>query len=351
MPTSLPSGILSGKKRPCSRQVRPASTPTQSRPRESSNRLVGLLPGELPALSVERQAGRLQMDQRAPFGDPEAAVAGGHDGSDVAATQALRGRQRRHFDIAEPVQAGGGGHPQAPFPVREDVAHRIARQPVGAGEPLRPSPCDPQQPVLERTDPHAAAALGAQQIGFQLRPQRAGIARPTPCREPPDPLVQSPRPQGAADIVGEGGDPVPVRRLGRARERVALRVLRRLRPPSAGAAVAPEPDVTLPVLVQGPDIAEPVLGREPETAEVPALPTAEGRKVRNRPRVSRPDRAPAVFEESAEAPRPRMDHEVRGPPLCQSVGGADPEAAVAGLQQADDPITRKTSIPPAAPKA
>ncbi len=281
------------------------------------------------------------MDQHVSFGDPDAPIPGGHDRSDVASTQALLRRQRRHLDIAEPVQAGGRGDPQAPLPVLEDVVHRVARQPVGTGEPLRPPLCDPHQPVPQRTDPQAAPAIGEHRLSFQLEVRRAGMARPTARHQPPDPLGSGPRPQGAAGVVGEGEDSVLAHHLGQAPERVALRALRRLRLPPADTAIPSEPDVALPVLMQSPDIAEPELGREPETPEVPAHRTAEGRKLR-RPRVSRPDRAPTVFEESAEAPLPRMDHEVRGAPLRQSVGGADPEAPVAGCQEFEDPIARKT---------
>src|SRR5262245_18181275 len=94
--------------------------------------------------------------------------------------------------------------------------------------------------------------------------------------------------------------------------------------------------------MQRSDVVEPELVRESETPEVSALGTAQGRKLRKRPRVSRPDRAPAVFEESAEAPDSRMHHEGRGAPLGQSVGGTDPEAAVAGRQEAENPFVRKS---------
>jgi len=280
------------------------------------------------------------MEERAPFGDPEAAVPGGGDRSDIAAEQALARRQRGHLDVAETVQAGVCHDPDIPFPVFKDVVHGVARQPIGAGELLGSPLHAPDQPMV-RADPQGALSIGEHLPGFDLRLRRAGIALPTARREPPDSRLSGARQQIAIRVVSEGEDRGHVHQSGETIDLMAIRLLRRLRPPPAGAALPAQPDIALPVLVQRCNVAELVLIREPEAPERTALETAEGRHLRNNPRVAHPDHAPAVLEESAEAPPLRIHHELPVSPARQALGRSNPKAAVTGSQEADDPVVRK----------
>ena len=84
-------------------------------------------------------------------------------------------------EVAKPIEAIVGRHPNIAFPIFKESVNGFARQAFGWGKQIRSSLVDMQQPLVHQgADPQAAIAIPQQPVGLEPGRKRIRLELPVP---------------------------------------------------------------------------------------------------------------------------------------------------------------------------
>ena len=107
---------------------------------------------------------------------PKTAIPRDRNGRNSSARQTLLDGNRRDGEVAKPIEAIVGRHPNVAFPIFKESGNGSVRQAFGWGKQISSSLVDMQQPLVHQgADPHATIVIPQQPVGLESSGKRVRL--------------------------------------------------------------------------------------------------------------------------------------------------------------------------------
>src|SRR6185436_19025251 len=115
---------------------------------------------------------------------PKTAIPRGENGQNPSARETLLVRKCWDREVAKPVQAFRGRHPNIAFPILKQRLNGRGQQAFGLAKPIRSPLVDMQEPAVHQgADPQATIVIPKQPVRLELQPGRKRIRFGLPVRQ------------------------------------------------------------------------------------------------------------------------------------------------------------------------